>query len=249
MKKLAVVFLVLALITILVSPAQSISAATPKLNKQKLSLQVGGSYTLKLLNSSGAISWSSSKSKVATVTSKGKLKALSIGSCTITAKNKGKAYTCTLTIKAKSVAVLLPALLFDKNTLNDYGKQFKFNIPNLISVKTYDDEYSKVTIYDADRLSFLKKYNASFSNYLKDILNSENFTLFTDIKSDKLFKEVKLYTSNGKALDSMTILTSVYTISVISETIQGLNLIDISDRKCNVKIIDKKTGKVLYPAK
>ncbi|SHO54022.1 Ig-like domain-containing protein [Anaerocolumna xylanovorans] len=249
MKKLLSFLLVFSIIITLVTPAHSVNAAAPALSKEKLTLSVGKSYTLKLLNISGTVIWSSDNKKVASITAKGKIKALSVGHCTIIAENKGKKYKCSLNVTAKTAEVILPALLFDKTSPIDYSKQFKLDIPQYISVKPYDDAYVKVIMYDKERLKFLKKYNASFNDCLKKILSSDGFEIFTDMKADKLFKSVKIYTDKESYQASMADLSTVYTVSVISDTIQGLNLIDAADRKCSIRIIDTKTGKLLYPAK
>lgn len=249
MKKLLSFLFVFSIIIALVLPAHSVKAAAPVLSKEKLTLSAGKSYTLKLLNISSIVTWSSNHKKIADITAKGKIKALSAGHCTITAEYKGKKYKCSLNVTAKTAEVLLPSLLFDKTSPIDYAKQLNLDIPQYISVKSYDDIHSKVTIYDKERLTFLKKYNASFNDCLKKILSSKGFETVTDIKADKLFKNVKIYTDKKHYQASMAGLSLVYTVNVISDTIQGLNLIDVADRKCSIQIIDTKTGELLYPAK
>jgi hypothetical protein len=54
---------------------------------------------LKLKNNTKKIKWSTSNKKVATVTSKGKVKAKKAGKATITAKVGSKKYTCKVTVK------------------------------------------------------------------------------------------------------------------------------------------------------
>ena len=70
-----------------------------KLNKTSLSLQVGGSYTLKVEHLGGrTVTWTSSNTAVATVQG-GKVTARKAGSCTITAKlSDGKTLTCKVTV-------------------------------------------------------------------------------------------------------------------------------------------------------
>ena len=92
-----------------VIPSVTVYAASPKLSKTKLSMLVGKSCNLKLKNASGAVKWVSNKKAVATVSSKGKVTAKKAGSAVITASNKGKKYTCKVTvknIKAKSISML-----------------------------------------------------------------------------------------------------------------------------------------------
>lgn len=79
-----------------------------KLNKTSLSLKQGESYTLKTTvapsnASSKSVSWKSSNTKVATVSSKGAVKAVTAGTATITATAKdgsGKKATCKITVTA-----------------------------------------------------------------------------------------------------------------------------------------------------
>ena len=75
------------------------AAGKPKLSSKKLTLHVGSTYTLTLSNAT-AVSWKSSKKKVATVSSKGKITAKKKGTCTITCTDKnGNKYKCKVTVK------------------------------------------------------------------------------------------------------------------------------------------------------
>jgi len=87
MKKLIALLLTLFLCLSLVAPGEAY-AATIKLNKLKLELYAGNSFTMKLSGVSGSIKWSSSKKTVATVSSKGKVAAIKEGKTTITATYK-----------------------------------------------------------------------------------------------------------------------------------------------------------------
>ena len=71
-----------------------------RLNKTKLSLKVGSSYTLSVKNLGGrTVTWSSSNSNIATVDN-GKVTARKAGTCTITARlSNGKTLTCKVTVK------------------------------------------------------------------------------------------------------------------------------------------------------
>lgn len=99
-KKLAI----FALVTVLVFSLQvDAKKKRVKLNSDNISLYVGDSYTLKLKNTKGKVKWSSSKKSVATVSSKGKVKAKKSGTCKITAKVGKKKYTCRVTVKKEKV--------------------------------------------------------------------------------------------------------------------------------------------------
>ena len=60
-------------------------AASVKLNKTKLTMNIGGVYQLKVSGTNKKVIWSSTDSKVASVSS-GKVKAKKAGKTTITAK-------------------------------------------------------------------------------------------------------------------------------------------------------------------
>lgn len=86
-----------------------------RLNKKKKTMRAGQTFKLKLKNAKvKKVKWSSSKKKVATVSKKGRVKALKKGKVTITARYKGKKYKCKITVKkAKSVvptSIKTPAL-------------------------------------------------------------------------------------------------------------------------------------------
>ena len=99
--KKALTILLVFIMILTISPIQANAAKKVKLNKSKLSLYVGKSYTLKLKNIKNKIKWKSSKKSVATVSSKGKVKAKKKGSCKITAKVGKKKYVCKVTVKKK----------------------------------------------------------------------------------------------------------------------------------------------------
>lgn len=81
---------------------QYLKSQKRELNKTKLTLNKGKSFTLKLSNAKASkIKWSTSNKKIATVKN-GKVKALKKGKATITAKYKGKSYKCKVTVKVKS---------------------------------------------------------------------------------------------------------------------------------------------------
>jgi hypothetical protein len=83
------------------------AAPKVKLNKKKVTLYVGKSTTLKLKGTKQKVKWSSNKKSVATVSSKGKVKAKKKGTATITAKVGKKKYKCKVTVKKKSVKSVL----------------------------------------------------------------------------------------------------------------------------------------------
>ncbi len=107
MKKIRKLVIVLLLIVSVVTPtslplvgnSKVAEAATIKLSKKTLTLEVGKTKTLTILGTKKKVTWSTSKKKVATVTKNGKITAISEGTTTITAVVDGKKYTCKVTVK------------------------------------------------------------------------------------------------------------------------------------------------------
>lgn len=90
---------------IAVPASDNSNAAVLKLNKKSINLNVGNKFTLKVKGKkSSAVKWSSSKKKVASVSKKGVVKALSAGTTKITAKIKSKKLTCKVKVTKKTVA-------------------------------------------------------------------------------------------------------------------------------------------------
>ncbi len=96
-KRISAVLLAAALLSWLV-PARSLCAARVRLNKTKAALPVGEKIALKVKGTGKPVKWSSSKKKIATVNSKGKVKAKKEGKAVITAKVSGRRYKCRLTV-------------------------------------------------------------------------------------------------------------------------------------------------------
>ena len=95
MAKILIAVLLLGTLT----DVSTAKAATPKLNKSKLTLYIGSNYTLKVKKASGKVKWTSGKKSVATVSSKGKVVAKKAGKAKITAKIGSKKLICRLTVK------------------------------------------------------------------------------------------------------------------------------------------------------
>ena len=86
----------------------SASAKSPTISTKSKSLKVGKTFVIKVSDISKTVKWSSSKSSVAKIISKGgaknckiRIKALKAGSATITAKIGDKKLKCKIKVKAK----------------------------------------------------------------------------------------------------------------------------------------------------
>lgn len=88
----------IAITVVAVNPMSTNAKKVVKLNKSKLTLQTGKISKLKLKNTKKKVKWSSKNKKVATVSRKGVVKAVSVGKTTITAKSGKKKYSCKVTV-------------------------------------------------------------------------------------------------------------------------------------------------------
>ena len=88
----------IAITVVAVNPMSTNAKKVVKLNKSKLTLQTGKTSKLKLKNTKKKVKWSSKNKKVARVSRKGVVKAVSVGKTTITAKSGKKKYFCKVTV-------------------------------------------------------------------------------------------------------------------------------------------------------
>lgn len=95
------IFMILALVIGILGNGSQVQAAKVRLNMTKKVLTVGKTVTLKVKGTKKKVKWSSSNKKVASVSSKGKVKAKKAGKATITAKVGKKKYKCKITVKKK----------------------------------------------------------------------------------------------------------------------------------------------------
>jgi hypothetical protein len=87
-------------------------AATVKISETKVTLLVGTSTTLKVTGTKSKVTWKTSNKAVASVTAKGAVKALSVGTAKITATVNKKNYTCTVTVVPEAQEVQIGGLGF-----------------------------------------------------------------------------------------------------------------------------------------
>ena len=102
MKKL-LTRLFIAMLILTFTPTMNTQAkAEIKLNKTKISLQRGKTYTLKVKGTKKKVKWSSNKKTIATVTRKGKVTSQKQGTAVITAKIGKKKYKCKVKVWQKT---------------------------------------------------------------------------------------------------------------------------------------------------
>lgn len=118
-----------------VGSVQVSAAESVVISAKKATLYIGETLKLSLNGAEGDISWASSKPKVAKVSSKGKVTALSIGTTTITAICSGASYSCKITVEGAS-------LNQDEVTLL-VGESFKLKVTGGVPV-SYETSSKKV---------------------------------------------------------------------------------------------------------
>lgn len=140
MKKIRRLVILLLLTVLVVTPTSLplvgtsviAEAATIKLSNKSLNLEVGKSKTLKISGTKSKVKWSTSKKNVATVTTKGKVTAISVGTTTITAAVDGKKFTCKVTVKEAANPYLAKAPF--------EAMEFNFENINLVVPKDWISE-------------------------------------------------------------------------------------------------------------
>ncbi len=146
-----------------------IAVTKVKLNKSKLTLGTKETFDLKATitpknATNKKVSYKSSKKTVATVSSKGKIKALKKGKTTITVTVDGKKATCVVTVKAAPKKITLNA---KKKTLKK-GKTFQLKVKlpkNTASNKiTYKTSNKKIaTVSSKGKIKAVKKGKATIT--------------------------------------------------------------------------------------
>ena len=98
-------------------------AATIKLNKSTVTINVGETYQLKLSEAKLKVTWTSSKKSVATVSINGLVTGKKVGSIIITAKANGIEYECTVNV--------VEPFIYAKKFENGIGGKTQYLVYNL----------------------------------------------------------------------------------------------------------------------
>ena len=115
--------------------------AAGKMSKKNLYLVRGQSYKLKVKGVSGRVKWKSGNPYVATVTSKGKVKAHKVGVAIISAKVGKKTYTCKVRVSKKYTNEKIFSMI------KKYYKAKGYTIPNNLIIEVDKKTTTKVTIH------------------------------------------------------------------------------------------------------
>ena len=132
-KKLAFVLAMMLMVPVLslAAPTCVVESSAASLSGTSLTMSVGEKYKLKLDGVTGDVKWKSKNTSVATVNSKGKVKAKAVGTATIIAKSNGKKITYTVTVTAGNasgsvtgVATVKDNVALIVNTIKSRGTKY-----------------------------------------------------------------------------------------------------------------------------
>jgi hypothetical protein len=134
----------------------NVEAATIKLNATSKTIYVKKSFTLKVSGTKKKATYKSSNKKVATVSSKGVVKAVKKGTSTITVKVNGKTLKCKITVKN-------PTLNKTSLSLNK-GKTYTLKVSNGVgTVKWSTSNKSVATVTNKGKVTAVKSGTATIS--------------------------------------------------------------------------------------
>ncbi|MBR0427544.1 MAG: Ig-like domain-containing protein [Clostridia bacterium] len=185
----------------------TVNAATKvSLNKTRKTLYAGDTYKLKIEGTSKKVKWSSSNKKIATVNSKGKVKAKKDGKVVITAKVSGKNYKCTIKVKKNYIKAGKYKLTFGKykSTLPKYdicGGTYTINGNGTYSyVNTWKDYSGKKST---------KKHSGKYKieyykDYMGEVDKNKYVIAFYAKKSNDKYDE--FFIKKGYSLDCYNIV-------------------------------------------
>ncbi len=159
-----------------------VNAAQISLNKKKASLTVGKTIQLNVKGAKAKIKWSSSNKKVATVSTKGKVKGKKPGQAVITAKIGKNILSCKITVKKKTKA-------------KTKGAKPKFS-KNLITLNlyTHSSESVRLTSISASKMKKVKIWLDADGDNVGSFSVSGNKISLSAKKPGKCY----LYASYGK---------------------------------------------------
>ena len=151
-----------------------------KLNKKKATLNIGDALTLKSTVTASKkackkVVWTSSKKKVATVTNKGVVKAVGVGSTTITAKavdGSGKKATCKIKVQNSVNLVNMDVLNAQTVTFSlDRAQQLTADQITIKTKANASGEYRKTLKIDSLTTADGINYNAILNNETRIYVN------------------------------------------------------------------------------
>lgn len=173
-----------------------------KLNNSKLSLTVGSTSTLKNTNKNVKdVKFSSSDEKVATVSSSGKVTAKAEGTCTIKATAEGTEKSCTVTVKAKTVASSTPANTSTGSSGSSSSSSSSSGAKNTSGKWAMSDDEIKAYLVDSYKRQ-APNYNYAFDSYTHESCVYGLDTITAVLKKSMTAEQIKstIDTQVGKAM-------------------------------------------------
>lgn len=164
------------------TPTTAFAKKKPKLNKSKIFLVIGKTYILKVKNNKKKVIWQTKNKKIATVSSKGKVKAKKAGTTKIIAKVSNKKLVCKITVNKKTAV--------SKNKAN-------------VSASSPDGKNTTARITPKEYVKIAVPILPS-----KYLYNNDEFTV-SDIRIEQShsnafnYNEVYVYFSGQKSSDSL----------------------------------------------
>lgn len=133
-----------------------VTVEQPRLSKSYIVLTTGGTRQLSLKGTSQKVKWSTKKSSIATVTSKGLVKGVKAGETTITATVSGKKYSCDVkVISLEKNYEKLKSYILKKGKVDDNGDSYIQYRMQQEDVEEDELELIKITyVTDSDQYKF-----------------------------------------------------------------------------------------------
>ena len=165
----------LVVLAIMMAFTVPVNAASMKLNRKRVSINVGQVVTLKVKGTKKKMKWTSSNKKIATVSKKGKVKGLKAGKATISVKVGKKSLKCRVIVKKKRTRMTRGqrnALACAKNYLA-YSAFSKKGLKNQLLYENYSNQDAQYAVDHCGANWYKQAYKCA-KNYLSFMSFSED---------------------------------------------------------------------------
>ena len=168
-------------------PMVKVEAATVKLNKTSLYLSQGTTYTLKIEGSTKAVKWKSLDKSIATVSDKGKVKAVKVGKTTVTATIGKNTYKCSLNVVKK-----LSKADFD-NTGYKFDDKIGENLAGYVKDDWEDWQYAYLKVAKGDKIGGNAR-KIKIGATANDVIKAYGYSKLVKLKEyDILYDGIRYY--------------------------------------------------------
>ena len=197
-----------------------VTVETPKINRKSLTLVEGNTFTLKISGTKQKVKWSSNSTNIATVSSKGKVTAKSMGTAKITAKlSCGKKYTCKLNVTvpaySKNVSVKNYRMKYNRGVVSVLTNKNSVSVNASIQVVFYDkngnllDSKTNSTICLEPKKSAALKVSAPYDSNTYEYINFASYKVIVSAEKsvDKYrgTKYISLDINNSPATNKLVV--------------------------------------------